>query len=103
MTSPIACNLGALSTEQRQREQQLLSDFIQARPAAEPTSQGYRFEVPGDPATLARLGELLALERVCCPFLSFDLAVPSGGGPVTLDVYGDDSASRDFIRTTFLK
>ena len=99
----ISCNLGALSPEQMRREQELLTEFQSSRTHPRPIDNGYRFEVPADPKALARLGEFLALERRCCPFLQFDLAIHSGAGPVTLDVYGEDPSVGDFIRNTFLK
>ena len=64
---------------------------------------GYRFEVSSDPWSLARLGEFLGLERLCCPFLHFDLVVRSGGGPVTLEVSGENPDAQAFIRATFGK
>jgi hypothetical protein len=97
---PIACNLGALSPEQRRREQELLAEFRSSRPENRPIDNGYRFEVPNT-ANFGRLGELLGLERLCCPFLNFRLVVGSAGGPVTLEVWGDDSAAQAFIRDAF--
>lgn len=99
----IACNLSALSPEQRRREQELLAEFRSSGMRHRPINNGYRFEVAADPEALARLGEFLALERRCCPFLQFDLAIGSGEGPVTLDVYGKAPSVGDLIRDTFLK
>ena len=101
MRVPIACNLGALTSEQRTREQELLAELRSAHPKAQPMEHGYRFEVSSDPVDLARLGEFLGLERLCCPFLNFSLVVGSGGGPVTLDVWGDHPDAQAFIRDTF--
>ena len=101
MPSPIACNLGALSPEQRKREQTLLAEFRSSPPNARPINNGFRFEVASEPEALARLGEFLALERLCCPFLTFKLTVGSAGVPVTLDVYGDEPGAQAFIRDTF--
>jgi hypothetical protein len=103
MPLPIACNLGALSLEQREREQNLLAEFKSLQRRARPIDAGYSFEIPDGPATLARLGEFLALERLCCPFLSFRLAVGSELAPVVLEVTGDDAAAQAFVRDTFVK
>ena len=103
MPRPIVCNLGALSPQQRTREQELLAEFRSSRPKAQPIEHGYRFEVPSDPASLARLGEFLGLERLCCPFLNFSVGVRSGGGAVTLDVYGDEPDAQAFLRETFVQ
>ena len=100
-TLPIACDLGALSPAQRAREQELLREFKAASPGAQETERGFRFLIPQDPQRLGRLGELLGLERLCCPFLTFDLSIPAGRGPLTLHVHGEPGA-KSFLRATFL-
>lgn len=100
-TLSVACDLGALSPEERAREAELLSELKAVLGEPEETENGFRFAVPPDPARVGRLGELLALERLCCPFLGFDLAVPADRGEVTLHVYGD-AAARTFIRSVFV-
>jgi hypothetical protein len=97
---PIACDLGALSPEQRSREQVLLGEFRAAWREPEETTHGYRVVVSAEPALLARLGEFLALERLCCPFLAFDLSVSVARGPVTLHVHGG-SGTKPFLRSLF--
>ncbi len=97
---PIACNLDALSPEQRSREQALLAEFRTLFRNPEETAQGFRVAVTAEPALLARLGEFLALERVCCPFLTFDLSVSAAQGPVTLHVHGGPETKR-FLRSEF--
>ena len=97
---PVACDLGALSPEERAREQTLLTELQAVLREPHETEMGFRFLVSHDPLLLGRLGELLALERLCCPFLSFDLAVPAGREPVTLDIHGEADA-KAFIRSAF--
>jgi hypothetical protein len=72
----IACDFEALSCAQRTREQALLAEFRRIFRDAQETDQGYRVVIPDDPLVLSRLGELVALERLCCPFLAFDLSIP---------------------------
>lgn len=98
---PVACDLGALSPAQRSREQALLAEFKAPCRDAEETEKGFRFVIPEDPQLLARLGEFLSLERLCCPFLTFDLSIPAGRGAVTLHVHGDPGA-KSFLRATFM-
>ncbi len=59
---PIACDLGALPSRQRAREQALLAEFRSMFRDARETEQGYSVEVPADPLVLSRLGEFLALD-----------------------------------------
>ena len=97
----IACDLGALSTGQRLHEQELLAEFRAAVREPQETETGFRFVLSEDPALLARLGEFLALERLCCPFLNFELAVPAGREPVSLHIYGEP-AVKPFVRSVFI-
>jgi hypothetical protein len=100
-TLPIACDLGALSPAQREREQLLLAEFRAAVRETQETERGFRFVIPEDPELLGRLGEFLGLERLCCPFLTFELSIPAGRGPVILHVHGDLGA-KSFLRSVFM-
>ena len=97
---PIACDLAALSVEQRSNERELLAAFRAAAGVPEETDTGFRFPLPEDVALLTRLGEFLALERLCCPFLNFELLIPAGRQAVSLHIYGDP-AVKSFVRSTF--
>jgi len=66
------------------------------------TAQGFSVVVSAEPMLLARLGEFLALERLCCQFLRFDLSVAAEQGRVTLHVYGGPGAEA-FLRSTFFE
>jgi hypothetical protein len=97
---PIACDLAALSAEQRSREQALLAEFRPLFRDPQETAQGFSVVVSAEPKLLARLGEFLALERLCCPFLTFDLSISSGQRPVTLHVHGGPG-TKPFLRSVF--
>jgi hypothetical protein len=96
---PIACDLTKLGPEERRRERELLEWFRGATTAAAETADGWRFELPADAATLARLGELLALERHCCPFLTFRLEIVAGS-PAALEISGPVGA-RELVAAEF--
>ena len=74
---PIACDLGRLDPRQRAREQELLAWFKRSVRRVQESERGYRYFVDADPTTLAAAGELMALERLCCPFLVWTLGVSS--------------------------
>ena len=97
---PIVCDLSALSPEQRSREQALLAEFRRIFRNPRETAQGFSVVISPEPTLLARLGEFLALERLCCQFLRFDLSITSEKGPVTLHVHGDPGV-KAFLRSTF--
>ncbi|HEY3567208.1 MAG TPA: hypothetical protein VGP73_04675 [Thermoanaerobaculia bacterium] len=96
---PIACDLSRLNETQRRREQELLRKF-RARWAREAeTDDGVWLSLPADPAELAELGELLGLERLCCPFLKFQLEV-TREDRCRLYIAGPPGA-RDFVLMEF--
>lgn len=97
---PIACDLTRLDETGRRREGELLRRFRGIFSDATWTGAGYRFAVPSDPATLAELGELLALERLCCPFLRWELSV-TAEERAHLHVSGPGDA-REFLEKTFI-
>jgi protein-tyrosine-phosphatase len=75
---PFACDLTRLSALQREREKSLLAQFRALALRAEESETGWRFFVPATQEALGAVGELLALERLCCPFLRFALEVGPG-------------------------
>ena len=100
--TPIACRLDLLSPAERQREQHLLALVRRQLGAAQPTPTGYRFAVP--PELLGKVGELIGLERRCCPFLAFSLEVAPEQGEVSLNIHGGPGGGpevRDFVAQTF--
>ena len=98
---PIVCDLRALSLEQRTREHELLLEFRGMFREALETDQGFSIAVPADPRLLSRLGEFLALERLCCPFLTFNLSIPADRGAIRLQIQGPPGA-KAFLRSEFL-
>jgi hypothetical protein len=85
---PIACDLTQLTPVQRQREQALLQSMRTQLTAGVETEKGYRFVVTVEPDSLAAIGEFIALERRCCPFLQFELAAPAPGAAASLHIFG---------------
>jgi hypothetical protein len=83
---PIACTLS--TPELREREATVLKTFgamvrrIEARP------DGYTIEVPATDEGVTAALALIKVERLCGPFLRFDLAVEAGAGPVWLRLTG---------------
>ena len=57
----------------------------------EETELGFRFFVNADPEVLSTMGEFLALERLCCPFLEFHLEV-SSSDLAALHIFGRPGA-----------
>lgn len=59
--------------------------------------QGLAFRWSGDAATERRVFEFVAMERDCCPFLSFELRLAAERGSIWLTVKGPDRV-KEFAR-----
>lgn len=96
---PIACDLTKLSPQERIREKELLALFKRSVRGSVETEGGIRYAVAADPATLAAVGELFGLERLCCPFLAFELQV-STQEEASVHLYGG-AGVKEFVALEF--
>ena len=76
-STPIACNLGAIPKSERPRYRELTRKLRQSIQGRTELPNGYQYALDGHSLGLAQLGSWIALERRCCPFLSFHLTVPA--------------------------
>ena len=74
-TSPFACNMNALSREERLRHNELGGILRSALLAVRELPDGYEFEFPLRPANYRALIELTPLERACCPFFTISIVL----------------------------
>jgi hypothetical protein len=95
--SPIACNLGAFTIEQRRRKEELGSHLWASVQETRELPDGYAFRLPADASSLQNAAEWVALERLCCPFFSFGVEAEREGGPVWLRLTGREGV-KQFIR-----
>jgi len=87
--SPLACNVTALTPEERKRHfDELGPKLRELRMGVRELADGYELEFPADTATYRLLTEWAAGERVCCPFFDVDVRSPREGGPVRLRLTG---------------
>ena len=93
--SPLACDMTAIPAEQRPvhlaASRELFSHIQETREL----SDGYQFRFDSD--VIRRLAEFVALEKLCCPFLSFAIEVEAENGPVWLRLSGREGV-KAFIR-----
>jgi hypothetical protein len=73
--TPFACNMTALSREQRLRHSELGTLLRAALSAVRELVDGYEFEFPMTPANYRAVTELAPLEHACCPFFSVSIVV----------------------------
>jgi hypothetical protein len=84
-------------SEFRKREATLLTQFKSVVITTEELRDGYVFRVPGDAKSLAVVTELIAAERECCPFLTFEVTALPNMGPLLVSVRGP-SGSKEFLK-----
>src|SRR5690242_2979006 len=72
-SAPFACDMTALSSEQRARHHDLAVLLQSSLAAVWELADGYEFEFPKNPDTYEALAEITPLEHACCPF--FDIAI----------------------------
>jgi hypothetical protein len=86
--SPIACNMAALSDEQRKRILVLLKQIRTSGQELRELPDGYALRLPSESAMVRDVAEYITLERMCCPFFRFEMEVEQEGGPLWLRLTG---------------
>ena len=85
---PIACNLKALTSEQRKQLSDVGEHVISAITASRDLSDGYSFGVDPAKASLIDIARWLDLWRRCCPFYEFQIDFHAADASVWLSVKG---------------
>ena len=93
---PFACNMGALSTDQRKDLSAAIHKLIDAKPATKELDHGYemRFEHPSDLFQTA--ATWISYERLCCPFFEFSINLSPGNREMTIQLTGPKGV-KEFI------
>ena len=84
----LACDLGALSPDERVRHAALSRQLAYATASITDLPDGFAFHYRPDDATWAAAAEYVDLERRCCPFFAFALFREPAGGAVRLHLTG---------------
>jgi hypothetical protein len=84
---PIACDLNALTAEGRERRRATLGSVARTIIWRVELADGFELGLDGARLDLAALGDWIALERQCCPFLHFRLEIEPSG-KITLALTG---------------
>jgi len=72
-SSILACNVQAISGAQRPRYDDLVSRLRAAMRDRKELPNGYSYSLDSAKITLPEVSEWISLERLCCPFLIFQL------------------------------
>lgn len=100
MPTRFACDMSALTPEQRVRYDELVRiirpQVIEFREMA----AGYAARLPSEPEVVLRAAEFITLERLCCPFFNLAVEVENNRGPLWLNISGPEGI-KPFIRAEF--
>ena len=94
MDRPVACTLTSAGLERRR---EVLDAMRATCRRVDDLDDGVRLTFDAGAGTLARLADVIDLERACCQFLHFALEVPPGGAPFTLTLTGPPCTA-EFLR-----
>lgn len=87
---PLACSL--TKTEMKER-MKILEKFKGSINKKKEIENGIVFQLEGNDQNLDEVIALIKLERLCCPFLTFDLVVQKGDVPIQLSVTGPEGTT----------
>jgi len=94
---PIACTLSKDDLDKRQEE---LSSLRQLVREMRQTSDGFTLRFDGSTENWMAIAQVVAQERLCCPFLQFQLVAEKGMGSLWLEVTGSNDTAQ-FLLTMF--
>jgi len=93
--SPFACEMTALTPDQRARHFEVLSPKLRAlRKDVRELPDGYEIEFPSDPDSYLLPTEWAAGERACCPFFDIDVRSTRERGPLLLRLTGREGVKK---------
>src|SRR5712691_1613232 len=95
-----ACNMKALTPEQRKAHQKLSNGLGSAITARQELPDGYTFRINPAKLPVADIAQWITFERRCCPFLLFRLDVQGTDENVSLSLQGAAGVKK-FIETEF--
>jgi hypothetical protein len=99
---PIACSLFGLSEQQRQRQQELRKQLFESGQEVRELPDGFAIGLPATAANILAAAEFVTLERLCCPFFRFELAVGGEAEPLWLRLTGGKDV-KAFLKSELLR
>ena len=92
---PLACNMDVFTPEQREAHIQTTMELIQGVQRVRDVENGYELQFPNEAEFISRIAEFISNERLCCPFLEFNL-----NHPVSFSLTGP-AGTQEFLRAEF--
>jgi hypothetical protein len=95
-TSVIACNLEALTREERGRREELAARVRSLASEIAELEDGYGLRLPPDASVAHEAMEWILLESRCCPFLRLEVSLEPERGPLWVRLGGSPEI-KDFL------
>lgn len=93
-----ACNPSALDKDQRARYSVLTKQLIAEKQEVQELPDGYALRYSANPQSIKDVAEFVGYERLCCPFLNFEIGVE--GENLSLRLRGQEGV-KEFIKMEF--
>jgi hypothetical protein len=86
----IACNTKAISAAERPRYNDLMRRLRLAIRNRSEIRDGYTFRLDGQTLSLPKVADWISMERLCCPFLTFQLSASGNQSDWDLKLTGPE-------------
>ena len=98
--APFACDMTALSSEQRTRHHELATLLQSSLATIRELPDGYDFEFSWTPEMYKMLAEITPLEHACCPFFDIGIRLEGESNKLCWRLTGREGI-KPFIRAEF--
>jgi hypothetical protein len=92
--------MGVFTPARREEHIRTTTELVQAVQAVQGVENGYELRFPNESELISKIAEFISNERLCCPFLKFNLNVISTDEPVSLSLTGP-IGTQEFLRAEF--
>jgi hypothetical protein len=99
ITPPIACNMNVFDHKQRERYNTIRIKILDATTGILEATDGYQLDFKYEPELFKLLSEFITLERLCCPFLNFEISI-NNLEDLNLKLTGPKGV-KEFLQTEF--
>ena len=100
MNESLVCNMNVFTPAEREAHIQSTTRLMESVQTVQDRENGYEFLFPNKTELIAGIAEFISKERLCCPFLTFSLHVPSQGQRISLALTGP-TGTQEFLRLEF--
>lgn len=98
--TPLVCNMDVFTSAQRESHIRTTTELIRAIQSVQGVENGYELWFPNETEFIIQIAEFISNERLCCPFLKFNLNVASDKEPVSFTLTGP-IGTQEFLRAEF--